>query len=71
MKNITLAFALIFTVIISAQKKVEKLKKYKASNGVVYKIGDNITLNRGSNFNGSFNYVTIRRLGCINESRTK
>ncbi|AUC15453.1 hypothetical protein BTO06_10000 [Tenacibaculum sp. SZ-18] len=51
--------ALLVTLASFSQKKVEKLKEYTAPNGVNYKIGDEITLNRGSNDNGSFNYVMI------------
>jgi len=42
-----------------AQKKMEKLESYTASNEITYKIGDQITLNRGSGINGNFVYVTM------------
>ena len=40
-----------------AQRKVEKLNKYLASNGITYKVGDEIKLGRGSGNNGDFVYL--------------
>ena len=59
MKKIIVLIFCALTMSVFSQRKVEKLKEYTASNGVTYKIGDKITLNKGSNFNGSFNYVQI------------
>jgi hypothetical protein len=59
MRHLIFSFLLILSSYSFSQKKVEKLKEYKANNGVTYKIGDSIKLNKGSNFNGSFNYVMI------------
>ncbi len=42
-----------------AQKKVEKLSEYTASNGVTYKVGDDIRLGRGSSYDRSFVYVRM------------
>lgn len=56
--NLLLTFMLI-TVSVLAQKKIEDLDQYVASNGVTYKVGDEIKLQRGSDTNGKFVYVTI------------
>lgn len=51
---------MIFCTTIFAQNidvKREKKDSYKASNGKTYKIGDTITLGRGSNTNDRFNYL--------------
>jgi len=45
-------------VSVNAQN-VKKLNEYKASNGITYKIGDEIKLGKGSNDNGNFVYVTM------------
>lgn len=37
----------------------QKLKEYKASNGITYRIGDTVKLGRGSDPNGNFMYVQI------------
>jgi hypothetical protein len=37
----------------------EKLKEYKASNGITYKEGDRLTLGRGSGGQGTFVYLKI------------
>lgn len=44
---------------LTGQSKMEKLETYKASNGVTYKVGDNITLAKGSDTNGDFAYFRI------------
>lgn len=55
MKKITLLLALIITTVLNAQK----LDEYTASNGITYKPGDEIKLNRGSGINGSFVYAYL------------
>lgn len=58
MKNLLLlAFLTVFTV--NAQKKIENLETYTASNGVTYSIGDEFQLGRGSDTNGKFVYVNV------------
>ncbi len=42
-----------------AQKNVEKLSEYTASNGVTYKVGDDIRLGKGSSYDRSFVYVRM------------
>ncbi len=59
MKKILIIVILLFSVVVVNGQFSTKLKEYKASNGVTYKKGDTIKLNRGSNYNGSFNYVTM------------
>jgi len=60
MKNCIFTTLLFLTVIFSANaQKVDNLEEYTASNGVVYKVGDEIKLGRGSGNNGKFVYVTI------------
>ena len=54
MKKITLLL-LFLTAFANAQR----LDEYTASNGITYKEGDEIELNRGSGDNGRFVYVTI------------
>jgi hypothetical protein len=60
MKKITFLIIAILTLNLShAQKKREKLSEFTASNGITYKIGDEIKLGRGSDTNGKFVYVNI------------
>ena len=60
MKNCIFTTLLFLTVIFSANaQKADNLEEYTASNGVVYKVGDEIKLGRGSGANGRFVYVTI------------
>ncbi len=59
MKRILMIVVLLFLVVVANGQFSTKLKEYKASNGVTYKKGDTIKLNKGSNYNGSFNYVTM------------
>ncbi len=55
-----LFFLLFFPIFLIAQnKRVEKLKEYKASNGIVYKKGDEFQLNTGSGNDGRFVYVRM------------
>jgi hypothetical protein len=58
MKNILTAFLLLAPFIASAQK----LKEYKASNGVTYHPGDTIKLGLGSMPDGNFKYIQINQL---------
>lgn len=60
MKKITLLIIAMLTLnSIQAQKKVEKLEEYTASNGITYKVGDEFKLGQGSDTNGKFVYVNI------------
>lgn len=52
-----IAFALAITS-VKAQN-AEQLEEFTASNGITYKIGDQIKLARGSDTNGKFVYVNI------------
>lgn len=47
--------ALSFSFIVNAQT----IKEYKASNGIVYHVGDTITFGRGAGTNGRFTYVQM------------
>ncbi len=59
MKKLLLLGIFSFVFVSANAQKVEKLKKYKASNGIIYKVGDQIKLGRGSGANGAFVYVTM------------
>lgn len=60
MKKITFLIIAILTLnLAQAQKKIEKLEEFTASNGITYKIGDEVKLGRGSDTNGKFVYVNI------------
>ena len=60
MKKITLLIITLLALnMIEAQKKVQKLKDFTASNGITYKIGDKIKLGRGSDTNGRFVYINM------------
>jgi hypothetical protein len=56
MKKIMLLslFAVFFTA-----KSQDKLEEYKASNGITYKVGDNVLLGKGSGIQGTFVYLRI------------
>jgi len=58
MKNIIIAFLLLAPFIASAQK----LKEYKASNGITYHPGDTIKVGLGSMPDGNFKYMQINQL---------
>lgn len=58
MKKIILLFMMLAGLTMSAQKR-QNLESYTASNGVLYKVGDEIKLARGSDTNGRFVYVNI------------
>lgn len=49
----------IFVVNLVYAQNVEKLEEYTASNGITYKVGDEIKLGRGSDTNGKFVYVNV------------
>lgn len=49
---------LLFAVTMNAQK-ISKGETYAASNGKVYKVGDTITLGKGSGINGHFEYMQM------------
>lgn len=57
-KNILIAFLLLAPFIASAQK----LKEYKASNGITYHPGDTIKVGLGSMPDGNFKYIQINQL---------
>lgn len=60
MKKITFLIFAVFTLNwANSQNTTEKLSEYTASNGVTYKIGDEVKLGRGSDTNGKFVYVNI------------
>ncbi len=54
-----LLLSLLISFSIFAQKKKQNLDSYTASNGVTYNVGDDITLNKGSDTNGDFAYFKI------------
>ncbi len=58
MKKVVMLFLLV-SISLTAQKKVEKLESYTASNGVTYKLGDEFKLEKGSDTNGKFVYVLM------------
>ena len=57
-KNILIAFLLLSPFISSAQK----LKEYRASNGITYHPGDTIKVGLGSMPDGNFKYIQINQL---------
>jgi len=60
MKKISIIIIALLTLnSLHAQKKREKMTEFTASNGITYKIGDEIKLGRGSDTNGKFVYVNI------------
>lgn len=54
-----LLFAVLFMTIALNAQKIEKTETYTASNGITYKVGDTITLGKGSGHNGHFAYVQM------------
>ena len=58
-KIIFLIIAILTLNLTYGQKKREKLSEFTASNGITYKIGDEIKLGQGSDTNGKFVYVNI------------
>lgn len=62
-KLFIICVALMTLTTINAQKKVEKLKEYTASNGITYKVGDEFKLGRGSDTDGRFVYVNMAGWG--------
>jgi len=58
MKNILIAFLLLAPFVASAQK----LKEYKASNGITYHPGDTIKVALGSMPDGNSKYIQINQL---------
>jgi hypothetical protein len=65
MKKLLLLGIMSFVFVSVNAQKVEKLNEFKASNGVTYKVGDQIKLGRGSGANGAFVYVTIGGWGMV------
>lgn len=58
MKKILLLATLFVAVLFNAQK-ISKNETYSASNGITYKVGDTITLGKGSGINGHFEYLQM------------
>lgn len=56
------ALSIFFSFSGYAQKIIDK-DTYEAKNGMVFRVGDEITLGNGSNFNQNFKYVTGQDLG--------
>jgi len=57
MKYNKLCFVLLMLTYINtihAQKKMQKLSEYTASNGITYEIGDRIKMRQGAGANGDF-----------------
>lgn len=52
-------FLLLIVATISISANAQKLKEYKASNNLIYKIGDTIKLAKGSSANGNFLFVNL------------
>ncbi len=63
--NVLILFTLFFSQLVFAQRKTEILKEYTASNGITYKVGDEIKLGRGSGQNDEFVYVNISGWGAV------
>ena len=59
MKKVMLCAIVVLMGVSAQAQKIEKLTEYTASNGITYKIGDEITLDKGSDTNGKFVYVTM------------
>ena len=68
MKKVFTLLLIVSFVFSYSQRKEQKLKEYTASNGITYKIGDEIKLTRGSSHNGKFIYVTIGGWGMSTDS---
>lgn len=54
-----LASAILLSFSSLKAQKAEQLEEFTASNGITYKIGDQVKLARGSDTNGKFVYVNI------------
>ncbi len=66
MKKLLLLLSItLFTISSLHAQRVEKLDEYTASNGVTYKVGDEIKLGRGSDTNGRFVYVNMSGWGAV------
>lgn len=50
---------LLFFLLLSSVTFGQKITEYKATNQIVYKVGDTISLGRGSGNQGSFVYLQI------------
>jgi hypothetical protein len=71
MKNTTFYIIIVLTLnFLQAQKKVEKLEEFTASNEITYKVGDEIKLGQGSDTNGKFVYVNIGGWGVSTNAET-
>lgn len=64
-KITTILFFLLSLNLIYSQKNIEKLSEYTASNGITYKIGDDIQLGRGTGKHGKFKFVNNAGTGYI------
>lgn len=54
-----LFFTGLLLICLISYGQTTKLKEYKASNGITYKVGDKIKMNQGSAGNGNFIYLTM------------
>lgn len=57
---------MIFSLLISNGINAQKLKEYKASNGITYKKGDEITMSKGTGHDDTYMYLWISGGGKIN-----
>lgn len=65
-KKITAALILVLSLnLVYGQKSIEKLSEYTASNGITYRIGDDIKLGRGTGMHGNFKFVNNAGTGYI------
>ena len=58
MRKILILACTVVALIFNAQQ-IQKSQVYAASNGITYKVGDTITLGKGSGMNGHFAYVQM------------
>ncbi len=63
MKKQILLLVILFSGTIALGQPSENLNEYKASNGVTYKVGENLKLGYGSGQNGDFVYLTMEGWG--------
>lgn len=55
----------IIAFVLASNAYSEQLSSHKASNGIIYKIGDEIKLGRGSGQNGTFVCLTLGGWGAV------
>ena len=56
---------IIVLFLVSSHSFAQKLKEYKAINGITYKIGDTVKLDSGSGVNGEFLYLQMGGWGAV------